>query len=50
MVASSRTFVMIGAVSAFVAVGAGAFGAHALRSRLDAHFLSIFETGVRYQM
>ena len=50
MVASSRTFVMIGAVSAFVAVGAGAFGAHALRSRLDAHFLNVFETGVRYHM
>jgi len=31
-------------------VGLGAFGAHALRRRLDERRLAIFETGVRYQM
>ena len=28
----------------------GAFGAHALRSRLSPEMLAVFETGVRYQM
>jgi uncharacterized membrane protein YgdD (TMEM256/DUF423 family) len=37
-------------VSAFVAVAAGAFGAHALRARLSPDLLAVFETGARYQM
>ncbi len=41
---------VIGALSAFVAVAAGAFGAHSLRGRLPADLLDVFETGVRYQM
>jgi uncharacterized membrane protein YgdD (TMEM256/DUF423 family) len=45
-----RLFFTIGAVSAFVGVAAGAFGAHALKSRIDADMLAIFEVGVRYQM
>ena len=45
-----RTFFILGAVSAFVGVAAGAFGAHALKARLDAEMLGVFETGVRYQM
>ena len=45
-----RTFLLIGAVFNFLGVAAGAFGAHALRSRLSADMLSVFETGVRYQM
>lgn len=45
-----RTFIILGAVSAFVGVAAGAFGAHGLKNRLDAEMLAIFETGVRYQM
>ena len=39
-----------GAVAALLAVALGAFGAHALRARLAAPDLAIFETGVRYQM
>jgi uncharacterized membrane protein YgdD (TMEM256/DUF423 family) len=31
-------------------VGLGAFGAHALRTRLAPDLLAAFETGVRYQM
>jgi uncharacterized membrane protein YgdD (TMEM256/DUF423 family) len=31
-------------------VALGAFAAHALKSRLDADLLAVFETGVRYQM
>jgi Uncharacterized small membrane protein len=49
MPAAGRFF-SIGAVSALIAVAAGAFGAHALRSRLDPASLAIFETGARYQM
>ena len=36
-------------MSGLIAVAAGAFGAHALRSRLAADQLAVFETGVRYQ-
>ena len=46
----SRMFAMWGAVSALVAVAAGAFGAHTLRARLPVDQLAAFETGVRYQM
>ncbi|HYC31523.1 MAG TPA: DUF423 domain-containing protein, partial [Gemmatimonadales bacterium] len=45
-----RLFFSLGAISAFLAVGAGAFGAHALRARLDPAMLAVFETGARYQM
>ena len=37
-------------LSAFVAVAAGAFGAHALRARLPPDLLAVFETGARYQL
>lgn len=42
-------FAVLGSVSAFLAVVAGAFGAHALRSRLIEAYLQAFETGARYQ-
>lgn len=45
-----RLFVILGAASAFVGVAAGAFGAHALKSRLAPDQLAIFEVGVRYQL
>jgi uncharacterized membrane protein YgdD (TMEM256/DUF423 family) len=45
-----RLFFALGAVSAFVGVAAGAFGAHALKARLSAEMLATFEIGVRYQM
>ena len=44
-----RHFFWIGALSAFVAVAAGAFGAHALRGALPADRLEVFETAARYQ-
>lgn len=46
----SRVFFALGAVLAALAVGFGAFGAHALRGTLAAADLETFETGVRYQM
>ena len=45
-----RVFFALGAISAFIGVAAGAFGAHGLKSRLSAEMLTIFEVGVRYQM
>ena len=46
----AKTFWILGCVAAFVGVAAGAFGAHALRSRLAPDLLAVFETGARYQM
>lgn len=46
----TRFFWVAGSVLALLGVGAGAFGAHALRERLTEDMLAIFETGVRYQM
>lgn len=45
-----RTAATIGALFAGLAVAAGAFGAHALRNRLEPRDLEIFETAARYQM
>ena len=45
-----RTFALLGALSAFLSVAAGAFGAHALKARLPPDLLAHFETGARYQM
>jgi uncharacterized membrane protein YgdD (TMEM256/DUF423 family) len=44
-----RRFLFLGAVSGFVSVALGAFGAHALRDALPADLLAVFETGVRWQ-
>ena len=45
-----RLFAGLGALSAFLAIAAGAFGAHALRARLSPDLLAVFETGARDQM
>lgn len=46
----TKLFTMIAAASAAISVAAGAFGAHALRARLEPRLLEVFETGARYQM
>jgi len=43
-----RLFFIFGALSAFLAVAAGAFGAHGLKARLSAEMLNTFEIAVRY--
>lgn len=43
-------FFALGSTSALIAVAAGAFGAHGLRTRLAPDLLAVFETGARYQM
>jgi uncharacterized membrane protein YgdD (TMEM256/DUF423 family) len=45
-----RMFLALGSILGFLGVAFGAFGAHALRSRLSPEMLAVFETGVRYQM
>jgi uncharacterized membrane protein YgdD (TMEM256/DUF423 family) len=47
---TAKLAAIIGASFGALAVVLGAFGAHLLRSHLDAHDLEIFETAVRYQM
>src|SRR4051794_31963722 len=48
--AMDRTFLLVGAVAAFLAVALGAFGAHGLRGRLSPEMLGVFQTGVQYHM
>ena len=45
-----KRFLAIGSLLAALAVILGAFAAHALKTRLTADALAVFETGVRYQM
>ncbi len=45
-----RIYAVIGALSGFVAVASGAFGAHVLRRQLSADDLAVFETAARYEM
>ena len=45
-----RTFLLLGAIFGFLAVGLGAFGAHGLRGRISPEMLAVFESGVRYHM
>ena len=46
----SNIFIFIAAISGFLSVALGAFGAHALKSRLDSHYLDVWSTAVSYQM
>jgi uncharacterized membrane protein YgdD (TMEM256/DUF423 family) len=46
----ARTFWILGCAFGFIAVGAGAFGAHALRARLTPDLLAVWETAARYHM
>lgn len=43
-------FIIAGAINAAIAVAFGAFGAHALKDKLSAHYLAVWETAVQYQM
>lgn len=45
-----KPMVLLGSTFGFLAVAAGAFGAHALRARLAPESLAVFETAARYQM
>jgi len=43
-----KLFFFLGCSNAGLAVAAGAFAAHGLKSRLSAHQLEIFQTGAQY--
>jgi uncharacterized membrane protein YgdD (TMEM256/DUF423 family) len=45
-----KTFLLLGAVAAFLAVALGAFGAHGLRGRLAPEMMTVFQTGVQYHV
>ncbi len=45
-----RRLLMAAALNAIASIAAGAFGAHALRERLEPRPLEIFETAARYQL
>ena len=44
----ANLFISLGALSGLLAVAFGAFGAHALRGRLDDYAMGVFETAVQY--
>lgn len=43
-----KTFIVIGAIAAALAVALGAFGAHALKARLAPDLLAVYHTAVQY--
>jgi uncharacterized membrane protein YgdD (TMEM256/DUF423 family) len=45
-----RALVAAGAILGFLAVGLGAFGAHALRDHLAPDRMAIYQTGVQYHL
>jgi len=45
-----RRLIVIAAMNGFLAVVLGAFGTHTFKTRLAPEMLTIFETGVRYQI
>ena len=44
----AKLFITLASLSGMLAVLFGAFGAHALKERLDEHALTVFETAVQY--
>ena len=46
----TRFWFIAGSIAAGAGVALGAFGAHALKARVGADLLAVFETAVRYQM
>jgi uncharacterized membrane protein YgdD (TMEM256/DUF423 family) len=45
-----KLFLIVGTLLAALAVALGAFGAHGLKKLVDADTISIYQTGVQYQM
>ena len=46
----TRTFIILGALLAFVGVALGAFAAHVLKNKIAPDLFAVFEVGVRYHM
>jgi len=45
-----KLFLILGTLLAALSVALGAFGAHGLKKLVDAETISIYQTGVQYQM
>jgi len=50
MTTAAKLFLAEGGLAALAAVALGAFGAHALKSRLSAEMLAVWHTGVEYHV
>jgi uncharacterized membrane protein YgdD (TMEM256/DUF423 family) len=47
---TAKVFLILGSVNAALVVLLGAFGAHALKARLPAEMLAVYQTGVHYHL
>ena len=45
----AKLFITLASLSGMLAVALGAFGAHALKNRLDDYAMGVFQTAVQYQ-
>ena len=50
MVPTAKVFLILGGLNAALVVLLGAFGAHALKARLSAEMLAVYQTGVHYHL
>ena len=46
----TKLFILLGSAFGLLSVGLGAFGAHALRARVEPRMLEVWETATEYQM
>ncbi len=47
---SARLIIVCSALSGFISVALGAFGAHLLRDQLSSRLYEVLQTGIQYQM
>src|SRR3989337_1854411 len=47
---TTKLFLILGGINAALVVMLGAFGAHALKARLSAEMLAVYQTGVHYHL
>jgi len=50
MLPAAKLFLSLGALTAALGVALGAFGAHALKARLSADMLAVWQTAVQYHL
>jgi uncharacterized membrane protein YgdD (TMEM256/DUF423 family) len=46
----AKTWLLIGSIMGFLSVAGGAFGAHAIKARVEPQMMEVFTTGTRYLM
>jgi len=49
LLATSRTFIVAGAIGGFLSVCFGAFGAHAIKHSISPELMAVYQTAVEYQ-